>query len=913
MLLLVPFVVSKLPAKRIVPGFHSLLTEVFVAEQLVRVHEGISNTEDNMATSFSYAQAAKGETMSRSGSQEGSTSQNTEVHQNQTATVQQEKKKTLGLALDMSKNKGQPRVECSPVQDVSVNNNPADQLNGSTGSISSKVEHSGTVSPSVSSNEISKSLGEDADSSTPAASEPRWEKTSQDSQSERAAEKAEEDLAGTKLPSIERARPQMKEAPVPVFNVWQKRMEDAQAKIIPRPASSAVVSERSTSWSHGDNEGQRIPSKSVVPVRRAGSADLAAQQRMTKPIQNGSPTANIPPSSSDVSLWPTPDLAKVEEKKKEVDPSDNDKPTAKTHGKEKWEKIAFVPTAVFNTPLPIRGGARGGRTGIRGGRESISRGGSTSAALGATTDRANLTNGNESQGPVLQTADRPRFRETNFTRNGAAYKPKRSSSAGPSSFQENGQTNDNSLEKRDGMGHRAFPNQRSMDHRRTSTSTQADSAVFNGQEKRSFNSTDGNGESRFNRSERPYQSRASIAGMENNAYFPPRDRGEGRPERGSRGNWRSGKPGPASHASFGSNSHYQQNHGYTNGKPYNEQRHNSHPTAFGPGRESRHNRGNSRSQSIPNNQAPGRFAMQNGGPNGLPALQTDMVNAYPYAQPTTIMSAVPFQSYMEHVQLPAMLQMQLEYYLSVDNLCKDIFLRKNMDGQGFVFLHILQNFNRIQILTTDTNLIKWVCGRSSLIELVTGADGFDRVRKAEDWQQWVLPMEDRDPSAQNDGPAQLLSPRFEGFVNGLDMSPLGFPQSHPMSPTNPNMMNGYRGEPMFESFNQRGQFESGSTIQTPLTADVPDFKPTQASQELYTQFQNGMEVEEKFPDANLESLQISIKTLKGERDSVSPISHNLSTSSKPSDDSNKENEALQASADVVEEQQANGVAKSTAR
>ena len=877
----------------------------------MRINRGIGNTENNMAASFSYAQAAKGQAMSRSGSQEGSTSQNTEEHQNQTVTVQQEKKKTLGLALDTSKNKAQSRVGHSPVGDVLVDNNFTGQLNGSTVSTSSKVEHSGAVSPSTSSNAVSKSFGEEVRSSTPAVSESKWEKTSQDSRSGRATEKSEDDHAGAQLPTIERAQPQMKEAPVPVFNIWHKRMENAQAKMISKPASSAVVSEPSRSLSHGDVGNQKVSSKSVAPVRHIGPADIAVQQRMTKPTQNGSPVADMPPSSSNVSLWPTPDLAKVEEKKKEVDPSDNDKPVTKTHGKEKWEKIAFVPTAVFNTPLPIRGGARGGRPGGRGGRESISRGGSNSTALGITADRTNLINGNGGQGPVSQNADRPRFRETNFYRGGAAYKPKRSSSAGPSSLQENGQTNDSSFEKRDGIGHRTFPHQRSMDHRRTSTSTQVDSAGFSGPEKRSFNSTDGNGESRYSRSERMFfPPRSSNAGMENNTHLPPRDRGEGRPERGSRGNWRSGKPGPSNHASFGSSSHYQQNHGYSNGKSYTEQRHNSHPTAFGTGREPRHNRGSARSQSIPNNQAPGRFAMQNGGLNSLPTLQTDMVNVYPYAQPTTIMSAAPYQSYMEHVQLPAMLQMQLEYYLSVDNLCKDIFLRKNMDGQGFVFLHILQNFNRIQILTTDAGLIKWICGRSPLIELVTGADGFDRVRKTEDWQQWILPMEDRDPSAQNDGPAQLLSPRFEAVFNGLDMSPLSFPQSHSMSPS---MMNGYRGEPMFESFNQRGHFESGSTIQTPLTADVPDFKPVQAPQNSYTQLQNGIEVEEKFPDSGFESLQISIKTFNGKSVSVPPVSYDQPISSKSGHGSNKENETLQVSAKVVEEHQTNGVAQYTAR
>ena len=101
-----------------------------------------------------------------------------------------------------------------------------------------------------------------------------------------------------------------------------------------------------------------------------------------------------------------------------------------------------------------------------------------------------------------------------------------------------------------------------------------------------------------------------------------------------------------------------------------------------------------------------------------------------------------------------------EYYFSLDNLCKDLFLRKHMDSQGFVFLSVLANFNRIRQLTQDMDLIRLVCLNSVNIEIRTGADGIDRLRKQEGWQQWVLSMEDRDPSAQNEGPTQLQQPRL---------------------------------------------------------------------------------------------------------------------------------------------------------
>ncbi|KAL9604516.1 MAG: hypothetical protein Q9219_000481 [cf. Caloplaca sp. 3 TL-2023] len=118
------------------------------------------------------------------------------------------------------------------------------------------------------------------------------------------------------------------------------------------------------------------------------------------------------------------------------------------------------------------------------------------------------------------------------------------------------------------------------------------------------------------------------------------------------------------------------------------------------------------------------------------------------------MSANPYNSYMEQVSILGMVSMQMEYYFSVDNLCKDLYLRKHMDSQGFVFLSVLARFNRIRQLTHDLELIRYVCLQSPQIEFRTGSDGFDRLRKREGWQQWILAVEERDPSVQNEGPKQ---------------------------------------------------------------------------------------------------------------------------------------------------------------
>ncbi|CAO3687278.1 unnamed protein product [Umbelopsis ramanniana] len=83
--------------------------------------------------------------------------------------------------------------------------------------------------------------------------------------------------------------------------------------------------------------------------------------------------------------------------------------------------------------------------------------------------------------------------------------------------------------------------------------------------------------------------------------------------------------------------------------------------------------------------------------------------------------------------LKAFLLQQLEYYFSIDNLCKDIFLRKQMNDQGYVDIALLANFNRIKNLTIDMDLIKEALAQSELVEVLD-----DKVRKREGWDFWLL-------------------------------------------------------------------------------------------------------------------------------------------------------------------------------
>lgn len=96
----------------------------------------------------------------------------------------------------------------------------------------------------------------------------------------------------------------------------------------------------------------------------------------------------------------------------------------------------------------------------------------------------------------------------------------------------------------------------------------------------------------------------------------------------------------------------------------------------------------------------------------------------------------------------SLVQQQLEYYFSIENLCKDMFLRKHMDDEGYVALPILARFNRVRSITFDYTLIRDVCAQSSMIELKCVPNALDKIRKQEGWQQWVLPEDQRDASTQ---------------------------------------------------------------------------------------------------------------------------------------------------------------------
>ncbi|KAJ2514677.1 hypothetical protein H4217_005623 [Coemansia sp. RSA 1939] len=86
--------------------------------------------------------------------------------------------------------------------------------------------------------------------------------------------------------------------------------------------------------------------------------------------------------------------------------------------------------------------------------------------------------------------------------------------------------------------------------------------------------------------------------------------------------------------------------------------------------------------------------------------------------------------------MKSFVQAQVEYYFSVDNLCKDIFFRTQMDSNGYVPLSLVAGFNRIKTVTTDLDLIREVMDSSEKVEL---NESGNLVRKHGDWATWLFP------------------------------------------------------------------------------------------------------------------------------------------------------------------------------
>jgi la-related protein 1 len=208
-----------------------------------------------------------------------------------------------------------------------------------------------------------------------------------------------------------------------------------------------------------------------------------------------------------------------------------------------------------------------------------------------------------------------------------------------------------------------------------------------------------------------------------------------------------------------------------------------------------------------------------------------------------------------------------------------------MDSKGFILLSVIAGFKRLKAMTTDLELIKLVCQQSSNIEHLLGPDGHDRLRVRVGWEKWVLPMAERDPSAQNDGPevlhtppapqVQSYLPREQTRQSSLPIANAsGAPMSAPPIPYNP--LNGFAAAYSNFGPNPMNDNQNFQTSPTSVTNEAaPMVQPPGGSQVAspptsHIGLTNGSVEHEadSFSDAAVQQLRIIVR--QPERNDVAP-------------------------------------------
>lgn len=663
----------------------------------------------------------------------------------------------------------------------------------------------------------------------------------------------------------------------PVSKDTKKRGKSSAADDVDKNATQNGVARDPASPTKGQRKSGDASNKprEEQPGKRTGPRGSRASEKDEK-----APSNQLPPPVEDAMSWPTPETALEEEKRKaqekeklEKDKEEKDETTSnKPRPKKEWVTVPYVPSVNFNTPIPPRGGR--GRGGARGGRTEAGGRASNTATASDKAMNIAVSAGNSSE------SEKPTGKDGN--RSSSLPPPKRQSSDQSASRKPNGQG---------GEKNRSSPAKGESSvggDARHALIPQPDQISESTQDQRDNSKSAKNEQTQGKGNENYMQPRSSTdRGTESNQFkdgavfnkdsnHQSRDRADGRADRG-----RGGFRGRGNHASFPNGQPHQ--HAFTNGHgpqqsntfpirqangPYSPPLQQPFSQQYMPPTPSR-GRGGSRSQSIPNGVYGPRF-IPNGGQMGshMAPIQTSG-QMFDYQQPMQSMSAIPYNPYIEHVSVLALVTMQLEYYFSIDNLCKDVYLRKHMDSQGFVFLSFISGFKRIQALTQEFDLLRHACQESDIVELVRGNDGADRLRRKEGWEKWVLAAEERDESVRNDGPTHftLSSPVAQRLHHIMPGHPSMSPTTFSPNGTDPNFRQYTNGGTLPASSQINGN--SGSyPSDTTLSATVPDFSPAQVPVNGHGTF-DSLEVETTFSDDEVSNLTL-VFLPKGNSDGSKP-------------------------------------------
>ncbi|SPQ18999.1 cc8e1bbd-0e91-40cd-b270-b17fd78a363d [Thermothielavioides terrestris] len=554
------------------------------------------------------------------------------------------------------------------------------------------------------------------------------------------------------------------------LNPWAKRMEAQKAAVkakLASPDGPAPGSEQKLASSQED-AGARGTSQNGANASQKKSAeaprpDQAPRKSGTRGNRAGDKDEKNPvslPPVADPSLWPDPKAAAAREPLPRKPHEKGD--TSQKEGQEEagpprkktWEKLEIVHSVVFETQLPQLRGSKP-RGGARGGREAGSIRGNHSGAAGAagaagTAGTAGAAASQPSAGSMSDKAPSPggstgpraatiRAREGSVPSRStsqpqAPHPSKRASIDGASRDQR----------KTSAPGNSTIEHPRDANPDASSLSKRASAVRDIRAESGPLNFEAGQAAGKTQPQERnSFQTRGDYAkDGPHGQQYPAR---ENRPERGRGGGYRGrgGHAGSSSHmgsASYVPNGHYPAPAGFPSRQassahsppPFSGQ----FPAAFGHPTRGRGSKWAGSGQSAARNSSGAA-----GFPLKTPQMADFAVGQYP-----------PYMYSPIYDPSIAILKTQVEYYLSVENLCKDYYLRQHMDGQGFAPLSIIADFKRIKAVTEDLELVRLACSLSDQIEFGVGDDGIERLRIRDKWKHFVLPPNERFEPYRNNGP-----------------------------------------------------------------------------------------------------------------------------------------------------------------
>lgn len=249
------------------------------------------------------------------------------------------------------------------------------------------VDASSASSPDLGASSSSTITKDDDVSSIPnTSSESTWDNKSQASTSlEKAAEPTEKTSEKVKKDKDVIVKP-LQEAPPPAVNPWKMRADELKAKASKTPVmngasqpsvrrSDQALQEKSSpsdARSKGREDGALVRNNArEIETRKNNKGKFA--ERDAKAGSSVLP----PPPNRDQESWPTPETAIDEDRKKAQEKGervDKERKENATSGKHEWVKVPYTPSVVFNTPLPNAANPRrGGRPGARGGAQSSTR------------------------------------------------------------------------------------------------------------------------------------------------------------------------------------------------------------------------------------------------------------------------------------------------------------------------------------------------------------------------------------------------------------------------------------------------------------------------------------------------------------------------------------------------------------